>query len=54
MNEYLKMLKEDSIMNQEMVESLDEELIELSERENARFQMQKEIMESIGKEKKMG
>lgn len=51
MDEYIKMLKEDSIMNQEMVESLDEELIE---RENARFQMQKDIMESIGKEKKMG
>lgn len=54
MNEYLKMMREDSIMNQEMVESLDEELIALREREEARFKMQKEVMESIGKEKKIG
>ena len=45
MNEYLKMMREDSIRNEEMIESLDED-------KQKRVEMQKRIMKDITKKKK--
>ena len=45
MNEYLKMMREDSIRNEEMIESLDED-------KQKRIEMQKRIMKDITKKKK--
>lgn len=45
MNEYLKMMREDSIRNEEMIESLDED-------KQKRIEMQKRIMKDVTKKKK--
>lgn len=45
MNEYLKMMREDSIRNEEMIESLDED-------KQKRIEMQKRIMKDVTKKKR--
>lgn len=45
MNEYLKMMREDSIRNEEMIESLDED-------KQKRIEMQKRIMKDVTKKRK--